>query len=451
MRVLQFLLPATILILSRNIPVALYALFSLTFLNTFVSGIDKKYIATTIFFMFFFPDSYTGSKQLVLGQNILLIVHLFFLFRILILGLSIKSLERYGLYVKWILLAIGIVGLVLYYPILHSTYIGDELVGRETDFVSNRRESHMLSFVFPLFLGPLLYFNLLSSVKVSPLKIIIQTVQFFSVIGCILSVIQFSLNFSFFPQQYGEVVFFGGRMTGFYNPDANGFGRSLILPWAVTFYQILKGERRLLNISFLLLYFICILLTGSRSTLISTSVVSVLLLLYEFRWKIFLFLGPISLILVPIFSSLMLRGESSLSASGREIIYLSSLEAIMHSPWVGLRPGGWITYLSSGATFLGTTLRVQSSHSFYLETALNWGIPMLVLIFTFILYHIKYVSKVKLVKSGVMSVKTDSESAIIFRIVLVAYLIHGVVEIVPTYYFFFVCAAALLTLKSKYE
>ena len=66
-------------------------------------------------------------------------------------------------------------------------------------------------------------------------------------------------------------------MSGFANPDPNGFARSLLVVFCVIAANVLEKPTKVVGLLALLVIFIVVLMTGSRTTLISLSVGVVIL------------------------------------------------------------------------------------------------------------------------------------------------------------------------------
>ena len=119
----------------------------------------------------------------------------------------------------------------------------------------------------------------------------------------------------------------------------------------------------------------------------------------------------------------------------------------MVSPFVGLRPGGYITYLiNSFVSQDGTILKAQSTHSFYFETAVNWGIPSLVILLLIIM------ASLKLSLSNIKKLNYNNSLPFtkIFMIssfcTLFVFLILGLTEVV-TYQFIYLFIGILVSMS----
>ena len=130
------------------------------------------------------------------------------------------------------------------------------------------------------------------------------------------------------------------------------------------------------------------------------------------------------------------------SLSGRGPFWLAILSVLSVSPFVGLRPGGWIKYLESGIMFWGTPLKVQSAHSMYLEIAINWGIPLLLMILLLLITTFLKNHKIIISTFGNKSLLFERNWLIALNASMAAFLIGGLAENIPIFLIFFLIATS---------
>ena len=418
-------------IFSLNIQLILFSLISLFSIKYSFTSFKNYSIILILFFILFFPVSFTGYTPLLQNENISIIIT--FLLIILLLRKKIPSIRIRFKLIFFILFSIlFIYAIIVYYPIIVSTYFNYEIVGPESNFISNKRDSHMLSFVFPYIFSPFIAI-FISQINFTEkgLSKVIRFLLKFTFIIIVLSLIQYIFNFNFIPQDYEEVRFNGFRLTGLTRPDSNDFGRSLIFPFCLSVSYLFTFKNNLMNKIFLIFIVFGIFLTGGRAVMFSSIICFILICMFFKKRRLLIVSVLISLIFSSTFIELAFRNQDTFNLSGRGNIYALVFNILMVSPYVGLRPGGYITYLiNSFVSQEGTILKAQSTHSFYFETAVNWGIPSLLIILIIIVAVLKYsYSDIKKFKNNLFPFTK------IFLIssfcTLLVFLIIGLVEIVP--------------------
>ncbi len=139
--------------------------------------------------------------------------------------------------------------------------------------------------------------------------------------------------------------------------DPNSFGASIVfaLPFVVAFWQIYQKKwQRLLTIGYLGLSVLCVLLTGSRGSLVGVLVWG-LWIVFRSRYRgraflAFALLSPVIFLALP--SSLQNRFETIInpdvgpknakeSGEGRIEGYIKGLELLERNPLTGVGPGVW--------------------------------------------------------------------------------------------------------------
>lgn len=407
------------------------------------------FVLYSIVLMVAYPASAVGQTGILKPSVYIIFVALLFLIY------SVFSRYKYSVRISRamkILIMILLLGsLFIYLPIFLETYLSIDVTGPEEEYVSNERRSHMLSFVFPFVLSPLVSFAVIRSMTIeTDFKIIFQSVAVITFLLIVLSFVKYGVNLDFIPQEYGDVRKDGFRLNGFTNPDTNGFARSLLWPLALIFSYMLLQKSNKKNILLFVFMTMAIAMTFSRTAYVSSFVIIAVISLYSFTFNNFVrMLAYVAIALVfayyvGVFDSMMSRNEAGIHLSGRSTIYLAALEAIHASPLVGLRPGGWVEYLYQGVSYLGTSLRVQSAHSFYISTALHWGLPILILFLVIVFYSMVLLHRANKVftVNGMRNTHDLRTWSVAMIALTVGLLVHGIVEIVPYYYFTFIVGIA---------
>ena len=432
---------------SLNIPVIIFSLISLFSIKHSFNNFENYAIILILFFILFFPVSFTGYNSLLKHENISIFIALLLI--ILLLRRKVPFVRFRLKPIFFMLLSIlFIYSMIVYFPIILATYFDYEIIGPESNFISNKRDSHMLSFVFPFVFSPfiMLFISQMNFTEKNLSKVIKYLLKFTFII-VILSLIQYIFNFNFIPQDYSDVRFDGNRLTGLTRPDSNDFGRSLLFPFCLSLSYFFTFKKNLINKIFLLFIIFGIFLTGGR-TIIFSSIICFTLISFFYKRKKLLFASfIISLIFSSFFIDIALRNQDTINLSGRANIYALVFNVLMVSPFVGLRPGGYITYLiNSFVSQDGTILKAQSTHSFYFETAVNWGIPSLVILLLIIM------ASLKLSLSNIKKLNYNNSLPFtkIFMIssfcTLFVFLILGLTEVVP-YQFIYLFIGILVSMS----
>jgi O-antigen ligase len=274
-----------------------------------------------------------------------------------------------------------------------------------------------------------------------------------TIVYCLLSLLRYALNIDFIPQEYGEVRQMGYRLTGFVHPDANYLGRMLLMPIILSLSVALTSPRTSKALTWTVLVFgiICTAMTYSRTTFISLSSSLVLLFMAVKQKLAGIALFSIIFFLVAIIAwqydliSYFGYGEGSdlTNLYSRQMIYRWVLDIIADNPWFGAYPGGYEhAILSVGFGFE----KVVSAHNMTLAIAVEWGIPMAIVLVATLIFSIYH--SVKTITSLSARTKTEDDYfiqafACATLAVAAAYLVHGLTEIVPPYYVFFNFGLAL--------
>lgn len=300
-----------------------------------------------------------------------------------------------------------VAALIIYIPILVETYLNLGIfTGPEELFISNHRDSHMLGFALPMITGPLL---ILAVIKTFNDRVdfenLYRFVNFLTWIVVIFSLIRYVIQIEFIPQSYLESIRNDGfRLSGFNQPDSIGYGKMLIIPLGLTLSYSMSKLKSHKDVYLLFFILISLFLTYSRIIIASSIFILLVIALYNFKIAVIL---KSSLYLFVVFAIIFFSGGiekltsrstsstnvSGINMSGRDLIYETGIPIVAASPYVGLRPGGYVSMLQKGYYYTsqqGYTglMVVQSAHSFYLVIALEWGLPLLCFIIVIMLHCI---------------------------------------------------------------
>ena len=440
----------------------------------FVSRKINYLVVTFLGLVIYWPESMVGQAKFLSLTFVVYIACFFYLITLLLNGVSKSRLRDVVVNHWYFVISLFLLWLYVYVPILSHTYLNLEIfTGRDVLYISTDRSSHMLSFSLPMFLGIICFLILSLSAyqlkKVAPLFRLLK-VSVMIYIG--MSLFRYALNFDFIPQNYTEVRYDGYRLSGFANPDPNGYARSLLVIFALVGANVLEKPSKLIGLTAFALIVVAIFMSGSRTTLMSLSVASVILLwlclpIKKARLTMFFIIASFGIFLSSgLFEAILYRnGVSGAILSGRYGIYLHVISILIDSPWVGLRPGGWMEYLASSVNMVdgivrsrittidGTALKIQSTHSFYLEVAINWGLPMLFVILLMSLSILRNSLSAIRDSIDVSGDIRDLRSLLIGLAALICAIhVHGVFENIPlVIYFGILGISAGVSRKLKHE
>ena len=424
----------------------------------FLMWLSRKYYLASnsliVYYILFFIALPTGFRD----QN-LINLNLVIVFTLLVsIYLVQKKNSRFLELLKWqktALLIIVIMALIVYLPIVFSTYLGINIFdGLETQFVSNNRPSHMLGFAGPLLLSPLIIMVMIRSFNPSTnLDLLYKVLKSITFIILVLSLLRFWLNVNFIPQDYTDIRYDGNRLTGFSHPDSLGFARMLLFPLSIVASFMFSGKLLRKDSILFLILLLSLYATLSRTVFLSTTIILIVVMLYNFQIKnVGKFLFPVFFVLAllvfsGIGSDLLSRNntaEGGINVSGRDAMWVTAINVIINSPFVGIRPGGWQIYLMNGVSWIdGSEVVVQGTHSFYLETATTWGIPILLMILSMMLYSAYNLHKtIRKLKTKSKENYTILNWAIGIQAIVIGILVHGITENVGLSHIFFILGLA---------
>jgi O-antigen ligase len=308
---------------------------------------------------------------------------------------------------KFVLLMISGAAFIIYLPILIETYFDLGLfTGPEEHFISNHRESHMLGFAAPMLIGSAISFVVIKSLSTkTDFENLYRVLKIFTWIVVVGSLIRYISQIEIIPQSYIQSVRLDGfRLSGFMNPDAIGYGRTLLIPFAFILSYVTSKQKYGKDAFLLFLIIISLFITFSRIIVATTIIMMVIVFLYNFRMRIML---KGSLFLFVVITFLIFNGaidrlgsrsafsssSSGINLSGRDLIYTTGIPIVVASPYVGLRPGGYVSMLRKGYLYYRDgqvgEMNVVSAHSFYLVIALEWGMPFLLFLLG-VMFHCLY-------------------------------------------------------------
>jgi hypothetical protein len=458
---LFFLIIFIITLTTFNIQYSLFIFFLLLF-SRFKKNISNNELNYVIIFFIGLPSGFIGQNPLNLNLYIIIIIILS-----LIQGPNKNDSITLNLRYRYYFFTLFSLTLLIYLPIIFSTYLGINIFdSNEVKLLSNNRPSHMFGFAAPLLLIGFLVNSIVSFFTITTnfdkLFKILSSITFLVIL---LSIIRYASNINLIPQDYADIRYDGNRFTGITNPDSLGFARSLLFPLAISssfYFSDLKNKKKLLI--FLLIIF-SLYATLSRTVLISTSIILIVAFLYQYKKKYIYFyaiflVAFFALFLISGFGSALLQRNSingELNVSGRDSMWITALYVLTISPFVGLRPGGWQIWLDNGVEWLpGSNVVVQSTHSFYLETAVTWGIPVTLFIVLFFLYSI--ITMHRFIRLYLKHKKINYSLlnwAIGIQCICIGLLFHGITENIHIYQWFTVISFSIavkhILKKASYE
>jgi hypothetical protein len=434
-------------IISGNVQFMI-AVLSLTLFAYYYSyKSNSSCLAYFIAFIVAYPSAMNGMSFINNIDTIILVSSILFL----ILSLYSNQIPKVKLvfWEKFILCLIVVAAIIVYLPIFFETYLSIKIShGPEEEYVSNVRRSHMLSFVVPLLFAPFVTIATMRSFRNSTnFNTLYEFVKVLTWFIVVLSLVRFVLNVDFIPQEYQAVRPDGNRLSGILSPDSNYYGRSLLIPLAIIASYAFAKRNDYNAYTLITIIILSIVMTMSRTTIISSFIILFIIMFYNFRTSLILKAGMVFIVAISVmhFSGILggllsrTYGSEGLNLSGRHVIYMTALNVLQESPYVGLRPGGWVEWHEQGVKFLHLTMKTQSAHSFYLNTAVNWGVPIttfLVLVLLHSIYLMHLVTR--------CAKKLDNNEYSYLRIwavsmlaVTLGLMIHGITESVPFHIFFF--------------
>ena len=256
-----------------------------------------QYLFCTCCLLVMYPSGVTGQSGILLPQQLFAFLAVAYLvFRIVARKFLIQVVPRELFSTpSFFIITIVLWCIFVYIPIPLATYFDLQvLAGAEELYVSNSRASHMLSFMMPLFVSLAALF----AVRVCPRYMDLSKIYSrFTLLVCIylgLSALRYLVNIDFIPQDYTTVRHDGVRLSGFSNPDPNGFARSLLLPMSLGLSYAISAKGRSIDWVVVVFCFLAILATMSRTTYVSMIILVLMIFGFNFSVKNFLRLCAIA-------------------------------------------------------------------------------------------------------------------------------------------------------------
>lgn len=421
---------------------------------TYLYSINSRSILPFIlFFLFIYPESFIGES---IFDRTSIFIYSIILFFIRIKNKNTPTFTKAQYFYLFFILLLSI---FIYLPIPIETYLKfNYFNGVETNYISNNRSSHMLGFAIPvlfaIFLISIIHSTFNNTIMFLKIYEYILIISFLIVI---LSFIRYFLQFEFIPQGYTDSIRNDGfRISGVNIPDTIGYGKKLLLPFAIVLSYNFSKTKNKYNNFILILLIVSLFFTYSRIIIFTMVVIFIVTFYFNYSFKK---LKKVLLFLSLIISFFIVSGGISIlvnrsinsdgtgyNFSGRELIYSSSIPIIFDSPFVGLRPGGYLSLLIKGYSteFNGIVynLNVVSAHSFYIVIALEWGIPFLILMIIVLFYSIFILIKsIKLIdKNSIYNFNINTTHyrnwAISILSLLISFCFLGITDFIPYQVFF---------------
>ena len=442
-----------------NLPYVIFVLM-LLFYSRIKKNKFNNELNYVIIFLIALPSGFSGQNPINLNLYLLIVILLYLIKPNNQILIPSKKVQLF-----FILLFISTI--FIYIPILFSTYFNlNFLDSKEIKLLSNKRPSHMFGFAAPLILIGFFVKSIISffstTTNFNKLFKVMYTVTF---IVIVLSIIRYLTNINLIPQDYAEIRYEGNRFTGITNPDSLGFARSLLFPLAIAssfYFSNYKSKKYALLFLFILF---SLYATLSRTVFLSTSIILFISFIYNYKkenFKQYFYFAMIFFIILFISgfaTSLLSRNsiDGELNVSGRDAMWLTAIYVLTISPYTGLRPGGWQVWLEKGVEWKpGSNVVVQSTHSFYLENSVTWGIPITLFMISFILYCIFSLHKlIKKYKNYNYKNLDLLNWSIGIQSILIGLLFHGITENIHIYQWFtiisFSIALNLIIKKQLHE
>lgn len=351
-------------------------------------------------------------------------------------------------------------GILAYLPVFFINFIQNSFIYKETErsagLVELTRDSTILKTVVPTITAVIVILIPLYALRnVKDFESFWRAFFKGTLILLVLSLIRYVFYIDFIPQSYLEIRSYGFRMTGFSMPDPNGFGRQLLMPILFMAAFSIRFPRRMklygwITISLAML---CLILTYSRTTYISFFLSLIFLLLLNVRNKrTIVFIIIIALLIGSLISLTDIQqyfgyGGKRLSLGnleGRIRLYKASLKILAESPLFGAFPGGFQIALAK-IHMKGLQYGV-SAHNMFLVVAVEWGIPMAMLLLLALIYSFwSGIIAIRKLRKTMTKKKNFHIESLAYGVVAVsvAFSIHGLAENISPYFVFFNLGIAL--------
>jgi hypothetical protein len=257
---------------------------------------------------------------------------------------------------------------------------------------------------------------------------------------------------NFENEDYSTTYYGGSRMNTFSMPDANGFGRLLLMPM-ILFTALAFKNLRLRWTLVIAAGMVCVFLTYSRTTYISLGIGMLVIILANLLNPRGLLVSVLMVITVAgIVESLDLQEQFmsdrrlSQLTNWNQRMYLQevSMRIVTGNPFFGAHPGGYAREMFAHG--FSRTQRLVSSHNMFLGVAVEWGIPMALVMLAALVLAIRNGLRALMAATRAEDGNDSLRGLAVFSIVLpVVYLVHGLGEIVPPEFVFFAFGVSCAT------
>ncbi len=451
-----FVVSTFIIALSRNLPLLVIWIFMWIYSAYFSTKTNgHAFLIFILGFMLFYPITLDINKNISDSASII-----FLIISAFIVKNNVKVFQSLKEFPKTKILIYGWIvwGLVEYIALILVNYFGMSYTDSSEHFLNLKRESTMFLTVGPTISSVFIIVICLFAIRTTrDLEFFFKALFKGTLILLILSLVRYFFDFDYYQQSYGSVRSMGFRLTGFGVVDANGYGRLLLMPiifltiYAIKFPKLLSTT----NWITLVLGIISIIMTFSRGTYIAFTIALIMITLpniFNMKSYLFIILAAIIIAYVFQFTSLMdyfYPGSDRMSLDNfysRVILWQGAFNILYLSPWFGLHPGGWATLLHNAPQFAGEA--VQSTHNVFLGVAVDWGLPMAIILFiVFISTMYNAWITMDIIKKSYNSIVPIKLAANGLLIIPVALMIFGSADNIPVYYIFLIYGLSLALLR----
>ncbi len=350
-------------------------------------------------------------------------------------------------------------GILAYLPVIFVNYIQSSFIYKATErsagLVELTRDSSILTLAIPTITAVIVMLIPLYALRnVKDFNSFWRALVKGTLILLVLSLIKYVFYIDFIPQDY-EIRYHGFRMTGFSTPDSINFSHQLLIPILFLAALSIRFPRRMKLYEWitLLLAISCVTLTYSRTTYVSLFLSLIFLLLLNFRNKRTIVFSTIIALLI---GSLIRLADiqqhfgyggdrfSLANLEGRIILAKASLKILAESPLFGGFPGG--SQIALAKIDMPGLLYWVGAHNMLLDIALQWGIPMALLLLLALIYSIwngilaiRKLQKIR-PKKNIFLIESIAYGVVAAS---VAYIIYGLAANIPPYLVFFILGIAL--------
>ncbi len=348
-------------------------------------------------------------------------------------------------------------GLLAYVPVMFASIVKYGLRERLPDYLDAiatqdtllKTSIYMLTTVFVIALP------FVSLKEPGDLRGFIKTVYVLTVVVMVGGIAGYLFNINPANEDYSLVYAASYRLHTFSMPDANGFGRMLLMP-VILFVSLAFKKMRLTWLLLLAGAAFCITWTYSRTTYVSFGVGVLMVVLGNFfRLRGVVMAAILSLILAA-FANYMELPElfsrdvrMSNMGNWKSRLYLQSIavDIVDSNPFFGAFPGGYKREMIQHG--FPSNRQLISPHNMFLGIAVEWGAPMAAILFGALVVSIRngIVSLRRIVHLAVKEKETLKALAIFCIAMPVAYFAHGIGEIVPPESVFLVTGISFAVLR----